>query len=163
MLLVPDADGPSRRHLLTVLAGRPAVVGPARPWMQARASYERALRAAGLPSAQGETGPIDSESHLAELVIGADPDALADLRARVLAPLAVFKPDTRLRLAETLQAWLLHQGRREQAAASLHIHPQTVRYRMGQLREVYGDRLDEPDTVLELLVALHPDPAAAAG
>ena len=34
------------------------------------------------------------------------------------------------------------------------MHPQTVRYRMGQLREVYGDRLDDPRTVLELVIAL---------
>jgi hypothetical protein len=29
-----------------------------------------------------------------------------------------------------------------------------VRYRMGQLRELYGDRLDDPETVLELTLAL---------
>ena len=34
------------------------------------------------------------------------------------------------------------------------MHPQTVRYRMGQLRELYGDRLDDPETVLELTIAL---------
>ena len=39
-------------------------------------------------------------------------------------------------------------------AAALFVHPQTVRYRMGQLRELYGDRLDDPDTVLALTVAL---------
>ena len=34
------------------------------------------------------------------------------------------------------------------------MHPQTVRYRMGQLRELFGDRLDDPQTVLELTLAL---------
>ena len=34
------------------------------------------------------------------------------------------------------------------------MHPQTVRYRMGQLRELYGGRLDDPDTVLALTIAL---------
>ena len=34
------------------------------------------------------------------------------------------------------------------------MHPQTVRYRMGQLRELYGDRLEDPDTVLALTLAL---------
>ena len=37
------------------------------------------------------------------------------------------------------------------------MHPQTVRYRMGQLRELYGDRLDDPATVLELTLALGAD------
>ena len=106
---------------------------------------------------------MDSEDHLAELVVSADPDALADLRARALAPLADLKPAARERLAETLRAWLLHLGRRDDVAAQLHVHAQTVRYRMGQLRERYGERLDDPRTVLELLLALHPDPADAVG
>ena len=78
----------------------------------------------------------------------------ADLRAAVLAPLADLRPSTAQRLSETLRSWLLHQGRRDAVAAELHVHPQTVRYRMGQLRELYGERLDDPRTVLELLLAL---------
>jgi DNA-binding PucR family transcriptional regulator len=39
-------------------------------------------------------------------------------------------------------------------AAELFVHPQTVRYRMGQLRELYGKRLEDARTVLELTVAL---------
>ena len=161
LLLVPDVDGPGRRHLLRVLEERQAVVGPPRPWTRARASYDRAVRTVALPAVRGAPGPADSEDHLAELVVTADGEALADLRARALAPLADLRPATRDRLAETLRAWLLLQGRRDAVAAHLHVHAQTVRYRMGQLREAYGDRLDDPGAVLDLLVALHPDPAAA--
>jgi DNA-binding PucR family transcriptional regulator len=49
---------------------------------------------------------------------------------------------------------LLHQGRRNAVAADLVVHPQTVRYRLNQLRERYGSRLDDPAEVLELTVAL---------
>jgi DNA-binding PucR family transcriptional regulator len=49
---------------------------------------------------------------------------------------------------------LLHHGRREQIAAALFVHPQTVRYRMGQLRELYAERLEDPRSVLELTIAL---------
>ncbi len=104
------------------------------------------------------TDPVDTDEHLAALVLGADPEALADLRARVLAPLADLRPGTAERLAETLRSWLLHQGRREAVAAHLVVHPQTVRYRMTQLRELYGDRLTDPATVLELTVALATPP-----
>ena len=79
---------------------------------------------------------------------------MADLRTRVLAPLADLRPATRQKLAETLRAWLLHQGRRDDVAAALFVHPQTVRYRMGQLRELYGDRLDDPETIRDLTLAL---------
>ncbi len=165
LLLVPDMEGRDRQHLLRLLHGRSAVVGPARPWTQARTSYLRALRIrqqlAGSPDgsgpgpADGSGEPVDTEQHLAELVVGADPEALDDLCARVLAPLAELKPAASERLAETLRSWLLHLGRRDAVAADLHVHAQTVRYRMGQLRELYGDRLDDPRTVLELVLALH--------
>ena len=99
--------------------------------------------------------PLDTEDHLVDVVLGADLDALADLRTRVLEPLGELRPATAQRLGETLRSWLLHQGRRDDVAADLHVHAQTVRYRMGQLRDLYGDRLDDPQVVLELLLALH--------
>ena len=154
VLLVPDVGGSGRQHLLRVLAGRHAVVGPPRPWTDARASYDRALRTLALAGHARTWGPVDSEQHLADLVLGADPDALADLRARALEPLAHLPDATRDRLAETLLAWLLHQGRREDVARELHVHAQTVRYRMGQVRELYGDRLADPGAVRDLVVAL---------
>lgn len=148
LLLVPDAHGRGRGALLRAVEGREAVVGPARPWLEVRASYDRVLRAhaAGL-------GP-DTEAHLPSLVLDADAEARADLRAQVLAPLADLRPAQAEKLTETLRAWLLHHGRREEVAAALFVHPQTVRYRMGQLRELYGDGLEDPETVLALTVAL---------
>ncbi|GAB3197910.1 PucR family transcriptional regulator [Nocardioides hungaricus] len=148
LLLVPDAHAHRRPALLRSLVGHDALAGPGRPWLEARSSYDRALRAyaAGLRS--------DTEAHLVELVLDADAAARADLRTQVLAPLADLRPGTADKLADTLRAWLLHQGRRDEVAAALFVHPQTVRYRLGQLRELYGDRLDDPETVLALTVAL---------
>jgi hypothetical protein len=154
VLLVPDAGGRSRPALLRSLEGRDAVVGPARPWGQAHASYARACRALRLGLAPEGPEPLDTDRRLAELVLQADGDALADLRAAALAPLADLTPGAREKLVETLRAWLLHHGRREQIAAALFVHPQTVRYRMGQLRELYGERLGDPRSVLELTIAL---------
>ena len=153
VLLVPDAFGVNRVQLLRVLRGRPSVVGPTRPWTQAAASYARAARAVEL-ALLPDADPLDTDEHLPALVLSADPEALADLRARALAPLEGLRPGTAERLAETLRSWLLHHGRREEVAADLVVHPQTVRYRMTQLRELYGDRLNDPTTVLELTVAL---------
>jgi hypothetical protein len=153
VLLVPDAEGASRSHLKRLLAGRGAVVGPARPWLQARDSFDRAVRTARFaPSVRGAV--IDTEDHLITLVRTADPQALADLRAKALAPLAAEKEATAAKLQETLRGWLLHQGRREEVAAALLVHPQTVRYRMTRLRDLYGDRLRDPQWLLLLTVAL---------
>ncbi|WKN48317.1 CdaR family transcriptional regulator [Nocardioides sp. Arc9.136] len=148
VLLVPDAHGRARGALLRTLRGRGAVAGPARPWAEARTSYLRARRAHALGLRD------DTEAHLPELVLTADPEALADLRAQALAPLADVRPATAEKLTETLRSWLLHQGRREDVAADLFVHPQTVRYRLGQLRDLYGDRLEDPATVLRLTLAL---------
>jgi hypothetical protein len=145
VLLVPDAD---RTYLLRQLAGREAVAGPPRPWTEVASSYERALRARDL----GLTGSTDD--HLPALVLTADARALADLRAQALAPLDAVRPSSRDKLEETLRAWLLHQGRREDVAAALFVHPQTVRYRVGRLKELYGEQLAEPETVLALTLAL---------
>ncbi len=151
VLLVPEMTGPARRHLLRALDQRSAVAGPARPWLDVRASYRRARRALALRVGDES---VDTEDHLAALVLDADPDARADLRARVLAPLEGLRPATFEKLVDTLRAWLLHHGRRDDIAAALFVHPQTVRYRMGQLREAYGDALDDPATVLDLTIAL---------
>ncbi len=148
LLLVPDMHGTGRAALLRSLEGRDAIAGPARPWLEVRASYDRALRARTLGLAD------DTEAHLTTLVLQADPEALADLRAQVLAPLADLRPGSAEKLAATLRSWLLLQGRRDDVAADLYVHAQTVRYRMGQLRELYGERLDDPDQVLAIVVAL---------
>ncbi|HET7430284.1 MAG TPA: helix-turn-helix domain-containing protein [Nocardioides sp.] len=150
-LLVPDAGGRARARLLRTLAGRSAVAGPARPWLGVEASYARAVRALGLRTGDAA---YDTEEHLADLILAADPEAVADLRARVLAPLATLTSASQQKLRETLRAWLLHQGRRDDVAAALFVHPQTVRYRMGQIRELYGERLEDPDTVRDLTLAL---------
>lgn len=150
VLLVPDAH---RSVLLRAVQGHAAVVGSTRPWLEVRSSYERARRALELER-ESRSATLDTEAHLADLVITADPEALGDLREQVLAPLAEMSESTRDKLAETLRAWLLHQGRRDAVAATLFVHPQTVRYRMGQLREAYGDLLDEPDFVRRATIAL---------
>jgi hypothetical protein len=161
VLLVPDADAGARPGLLRSLEGRSAVVGPARPWQQAAASCDRALRAVRLGLEPDGATPLDTQTRLADLVLRADDEALADLRAEVLAPLAGLGPAAREKLVDTLRAWLLHHGRRDRVAAELFVHPQTVRYRMGQLRDLYGARLEDPRTVLELTVALALDPGPA--
>jgi hypothetical protein len=156
VLLVPDAGGRARPALLRALEGRSAVVGPPRPWAAVASSYTRALRALRLGLTAEGPAPLDTEQRLTDLVLRADDDALTDLRAAALAPLAGLSPGVRDKLTATLRSWLLHHGRREQVAAELFVHPQTVRYRMGQLRGLYGDRLDDPQTVLELTIALGP-------
>ena len=153
VMLIGDMHGPNRSRLLRELRDRRAVVGPARVWTQAHSSYHRVLQARRLERA-GDTGMIDTDTRLVELVLGADREAADDLRRSALAPLDQLRPNTAERLAETLRSWLLHRGQRDAVAADLFVHAQTVRYRMTQIRELFGERLNDPATVLELIVAL---------
>jgi PucR C-terminal helix-turn-helix domain len=154
LLLVPDMHGPNRSRLLRELRDRRAVVGPSRDWTNAQSSYHRVLQARKIHLEGDGIGMVDTDTHLVALVLGADRDAADDLRRQVLEPLDQLRPNTAERLAETLRSWLLHQGQRDAVAADLFVHAQTVRYRMTQLRELYGERLNDPQAVLELIVAL---------
>jgi DNA-binding PucR family transcriptional regulator len=153
VLLVPDAGGRRRPGLIRGLKDWGAVVGPTRHWTGVKASYERALRARDAITTDPRQA-LDTDAHLAALLLAADPVALDDLRRRVLGPLSDLRPGAADRLMLTLRSWLLHQGRRDNVAADLMVHPQTIRYRMTQIRELYGEQLNEPQTVLDLIVAL---------
>lgn len=146
-----NVGGRARGALLRELKDHDAIVGPARGWAQAYESFERALRALALDLGPG---PIDTDARLAELVVGADPSSREALREKVLAPMSDLRPAAAEKLTETLRAWLFHQGRREDVAAALFIHPQTVRYRLGQLRDLYGDALLDPAFIREASIAL---------
>jgi len=159
VLLVPDT-GPARAPVWRALAQEPAVVGPAKPWTEVARSFGRAVRVLRVHGMR--PGGVDTETLLTELILTSDPDALADLRTRVLAPFDELPAATVERLAETLLSWLLHQGRRDDVARHLTVHPQTVRYRMTQIRSLYGDALQDPATVLSLVVALHSSPSGSS-
>jgi hypothetical protein len=154
VLLIPEAHGLARATLLRRVRTQSVVIGPARPWARAQESFVRAVRAFEVIAPDVPGGCVDTEDHLAALIVTADPQALDDLRARVFAPLAGLNGAAAAKLLETLRSWLAHQGRRDEIAAELFVHPQTVRYRMTKLRQLYGERLRDPDWVQSLTVAL---------
>ena len=140
---------------------RRAVVGPARPWQQAGESFRprrrpgRWARPVPRPGRRpAATATVWVEDHLAELVVRAEPLATDDLARRRLAPLADLRPLVRARLTETLLSWLRHQGQRAPIAEELFVHQQTVGYRVAQLRQIFGDDLDDPEVRFELELVL---------
>lgn len=162
---VPDPAGPGRRGWLErTLAGLGAVVGPTVGWREApesaaRASFAQAARLAGrmgrCGAAVGEGREVlFTDDHLGALVLAGDPRLVADLARRRLAPLDGLPAKVRHRLAETLLQWLTLRGQRGRIAAVLQVHPQTVRYRLTQLRTLFGTALDDPDARFELELVL---------
>jgi hypothetical protein len=167
--LVPDAFAPGRRaELERALGDAPAALGPEVSPADAPRSARRARLALDLvarpaaTTADGEagsgpphrTGFVVADDHLLDLVLHRDEDLATELAARALRPLDPLPSAARARLIETLQAWLDAHGEARPAAQALHVHVQTVRYRLGQLRDLLGDALDDPAARLELAVAL---------
>jgi hypothetical protein len=152
VVVLGDPEGPGARAVLERALGEGGgAVGPTVAPAGARRSFERAAAALDVVEAEGL---VVAEEHLAALLIGRDPGLADELAARALAPLDGLPEGRRARLAETLAAWLEHDRQPTPTAAALHLHPQTVRYRVRQLREAFGDGLDDPERRFELTLAL---------
>lgn len=164
-----DPDGPERRARLRAAAERAGArlaLGPAVPLTAAGASLARAraLLALMLAGHAGAGCLASADEHELELLLAADPGLAGEFADRRLAPLAAVAGETtRANLALTLQAWLRSPGQRKTIALQLGVHPQTVRYRMARLRELFGELLDDPDGRFELELALRVRPFATLG
>jgi hypothetical protein len=154
--IVPDPAGPGRRgRLAQALRGARAVVGHPVALEHLPASVLIAETAAELQrTGVLDDDPVFADDHLDAILVHRDPRLLAALRRRVLAPLDGQSASSRDRLIETLTSWLRHFGDRRAMAAELHVHPQTVRYRMGQLTTLFGAALDSPEERARLALAL---------
>jgi hypothetical protein len=181
-MLIADPDGPGRRQQLAswlrgwltthqpsspLAGGLLAAIGPAVPLSGASGSLRWATQALGLGrrglvragngterGADTTAGIIWCEDHLPTLVLLADTDLAATLSQEALKPLRPLRPEQADRLGRTLLAWLESADDANAAARRLHVHPQTIRYRLRQLSELFGDALTEPDARFRLLLAL---------
>ena len=158
--VVPDPDAPGRRaQLARALDGCDAALGPTVPWPEAPQSFRRAAATTRLV-ADGvirDSPLVSASDHSVTLLLYSDRGLAAQLVRQRLRPLDGLAGGARARLVETLRAWLDHQGRPGPIAEALHVHPQTVRYRLARIRELFGDSLDDPDARLELDLALRAD------
>ncbi|MFE1441528.1 helix-turn-helix domain-containing protein [Streptomyces sp. NPDC058739] len=156
-MVVPDPDAAGRRELLNrALAGWAGAIGPPVPLADAAKSLRWAEAAVRLMQRRllpaGEV--LFCTEHTEALVLLQPEELLDDLALRCMAPLADCGPTHGRRLAETLLAWLETRGGAPEVAARLGVHPQTVRYRLRQIREMWGDEIDDPDRRFELELVL---------
>jgi hypothetical protein len=153
--LIGDARAPGLHDRLDrLLRGRHAALGPELPYRSAVRSLSRAQLALTVTADEPGRGLVVAEEHLERLLLRGDPTLGAELASIVLAPLRELPATAQAKLTATLRTWLDHQGRVEATAAALGVHPQTVRYRLAQLRELFGAMLDEADGRFRLALAL---------
>jgi hypothetical protein len=154
--IIPDPGLPGRREQLNrLLRGTNAVVGHTvalehLPRSVAIAQIAVRLKQQGILT----DDPVFADEHLDTIIVHRDELLIGFLREQLLMPLDGLPEGARARLIETLNAWLRHMGDRAAIAEELHIHPQTVRYRLAQLRELFGDQLDSPRSRARLFLAL---------
>ncbi len=161
--VVGDPRGPGRRaEVERALKGTVAGMGSTVPVSEAGRSLRRATTALALAQRSGASGLLAADDHGVDLLCAAEPSLVDEFAARRLAPLGGETPASRERLEATLLAWLRHDGAVPAAATELHVHAQTVRYRLGRLRELLGPQLDDPEARLELQLALRSSRTARA-
>jgi hypothetical protein len=152
LVVLGDPEGPGARGALARALGEAGgALGPSVPAAQARRSFERAAAALELV---GDGGLLIAEEHLTSLLLGRDRQIASELARRALAPFNGVPEGRRARLVETLAAWLDNDRQPTPTASELHLHPQTVRYRVRQLRELFGEALEDPERRFELALAL---------
>lgn len=159
-IVMHDPEGPGRPELLkNALGERPAVAGPVMPPDQTAISLRLAQQAWALMlSGEMEAdSPARVEDAYVTLLLSSDRELSAEIARSSLEPLDRLKPAQRERAAQTLRSWLRLRGDRKAVAAELNVHVQTVAYRMRQLRELFGDDLEDPEArfKLELGVRAH--------
>ncbi|MGP4047979.1 PucR family transcriptional regulator [Streptomyces sp. 2A115] len=168
-LLIPDPDRPGAwpgHPPALALRDKSAAVGPAVALTEAADSLRWATRALDLvrrgvlPS---DKGVVHCSDYLPTLLLHADEPLLRRLSHQMLEPLGAVQTPQRERLAETLLAWLQSGNSVADVAEGLHIHPQTVRYRLRQLEKLFGSRLRDPESRFELELALRAGVAPAPG
>jgi len=156
-LIVPDPDGPGRRQMLEgALRGWTAGVGPT----VEPGELGRSLRWAREVLALAERGVVPDEGlvrcvdHMPSLVVFQDEELVWTVAKTRLAPLLGIRARHRDRLARTLLACLQSGFNATEVANRLHVHPQTVRYRLHQLEELFGDQLYDPEARMAFEMSL---------
>lgn len=151
----PGAVGQARgsgagREALPLVAGVSAPAGPA----VVTVAYKQAEQALSVARRRGRV-LVEHE----DVTAGSVMDLLADDAVQAFADgtlRALREHDERGRgdLVASLRAWLSRHGQWDAAAADLGVHRHTLRYRMRRVEEILGRSLDDPDTRMELWLAL---------
>src|SRR3989475_2791847 len=93
------------------------------------------------------------ELGLTGLLAAVSDERLVDYSRRHLGPLIEHDRARKGALVATLRAYL-ETGEQQHAAQRLRVHPNTLRYRLDRIREITGLDLENPETRLNLAVAM---------
>ncbi|MFC0543309.1 PucR family transcriptional regulator [Kutzneria chonburiensis] len=127
------------------------------PGSRLRASIDEARYARNVASHNGSRAAVVAGSELAshQLLFGALPDELRQsFCLRLLGPVRAYDQEHHSELLESLRVFLDCSGSWSQAAARLHLHVNTLRYRMGRVEELTARDLSRFADRVDLFLAL---------
>ncbi|MFJ8436665.1 helix-turn-helix domain-containing protein [Kitasatospora sp. NPDC094019] len=155
-----DGPGPTASRAQAA-PGRPAAgVGPTVPPTPAdlRPALVQARYALDARP-PGAVGRWAGTASLADLLRGIPPEVTAAFHQRLLAPLVDHDRANTVSLVATLDAFLRHNASWSRTAEALHVHVNTVHYRVKRIEELTGRSLLRLDDRLDLRTALLCAPA----
>lgn len=117
---------------------------------QARAALTISRRLYGA----GRVGVHDELGAYPLLLSGADAPALREFATRTLAPLRAYDEKHQTELEKTLRLYFAAGENVKTAAGQLSVHRHTVFYRLRQIGEICGCKLDDPHDQLTLRMAM---------
>ena len=140
------------RTIVDLFGEGPVVVGPVaadlgHAYLSAQAAGAALRAAGGWPEAPR---PVLSDDLLPERILAGDEWARVEAIEELYAPLA----RARGTLVETLSAYFANGAAIEPTARALFVHPNTVRYRLGQVADLTGLTPSRPRDALTLQLAL---------
>ncbi len=156
VFVVPADDVDQHLRALGRTEGPRVALGPVVDLAEARASLKVASSLMRLAKRRGdpEGAVLTLDGNELDLLVAGQEAVTNRMAGSVLAPLDALEEERRTVLLETLAAWLNRPDQPSAVAKDLHIHVQTVRYRLRQLRELLGDAVDDPTQRARLLLAV---------
>jgi hypothetical protein len=156
-LIVPGTVTKTLRSVLaTALPGHQIAIGLTVPLDLAPDSLRWAQQTLELAD-QGIVAPspvIACDKHLIEMWLLSDATLAQEIVRRQVTVLAQIPENERAWLIDTFEPWLERRGTAVEIGRILGIHPQTVRYRINRLKEIFGDIIDDPDQRLAFELTL---------
>lgn len=147
-LAPPESAEPVDGQDAIVAVGEPTARG------QLRDALEELRLLVDLGRVLGATGRLQPEAFVTELLVARSPRLGALLRARALGPLEEYAEKRESDLIETLDTFVASGLDRRAAADRLHVHPNTLDYRLRRAAELTGLDLGKPDDLVLTVLAL---------
>lgn len=144
----------AKKHVdvrVTAGAGRRV---PALSLVQSIAEAESALIIARRLYGAGGVSAYEDLGAYPLLLAGGDAGAMSEFAQRILGPLRAYDEKHQTELERTLRLYFAVGENVKTAAAELHVHRHTVFYRLRQIGEICGCKLDDPHHQLTLRMAL---------